>query len=372
MSYLDVCLNAAFDASQPDGRRYAAFPSRGNPHYILPAFDSGGAAAGLRFFNSGGQSRRIAALAHIAGPATTVIANVGSGIVPGSVRDIPALRGEDPRNPLSLVVRLGTKRANAKPVIALVEDGVVIRVAKIGVTSLSERLVLQEAASLRMLADLDLGDLLTPRWVDFVTLADRPVLIQTALPTQTGAPLSEAEVRSTAARIGASVGVDEQTLAESAWLQHVRDRTPSGTGARIDALRAKAAELSASEAWSIPVPIGTWHGDFTRWNATVIGSQVAVWDWERFGEPAPLGFDLLHWHFQRSFAADRSGSASARGLLDAAPVLLGDYGYDAPLARAVAQAYLVEIGLRYALDVNRLGGDEVARLERWLMPALAA
>jgi hypothetical protein len=263
-------------------------------------------------------------------------------------------------------------RANAKPVIALVEDGVVIRVAKIGVTSLSERLVRQEGASLRMLADLDLGDLLTPRWVDFVTLANRPVLIQTALPTQTGAPLSDAEVRSTAARIATSAGVSEHALADSAWLQHVWDRMPSGSGARMDALRSKAGELAGSAAWSIPVRIGTWHGDFTRWNATVIGSQVAVWDWERFGDPAPLGFDLLHWNFQRTFAADRSGPDSALRLLDAAPVLLRDYGYDAPIARAVAQAYLVEIGLRYALDVNPLGGAEVARVERWLMPALGA
>ena len=63
---------------------------------------------------------------------------------------------------------------------------------------------------------------------------------------------------------------------------------------------------------------GGWHGDWTPWNnARFDPDRIVLWDWERSGQPAPLGFDAIHYRFQ---ALVHGPSGSLRRLLDESTV----------------------------------------------------
>ena len=72
---------------------------------------------------------------------------------------------------------------------------------------------------------------------------------------------------------------------------------------------------------------GSWHGDWTPWNMAFSGGRVLVWDWERFENGVPVGFDAVHYQLQG--AVTRNGAeaqAAAEVALFTAPMTLGPLG----------------------------------------------
>src|SRR5690606_19279441 len=48
----------------------------------------------------------------------------------------------------------------------------------------------------------------------------------------------------------------------------------------------------------VELTLGAWHGDWTPWNMAWDGTQVLLWDFERFATGVPVGFDRVHYALQ--------------------------------------------------------------------------
>jgi hypothetical protein len=71
-----------------------------------------------------------------------------------------------------------------------------------------------------------------------------------------------------------------------------------------------------------------------------------VWDWEHAATAAPVGFDVLHFHFQLRFIGERRPLAdSLREAAAAARGSLRSLGVDDP--GLLARLHLLELALRY-------------------------
>lgn len=120
----------------------------------------------------------------------------------------------------------------------------------------------------------------------------------------------------------------------------------------------------------VTIPTGAWHGDLNPGNLRLTSEQCPVWDWERFGDDAPLGFDLLHHDLHRDIAvAGKSPLAAAEELLERAPALLAPWQKPAAAA-VVVRMYLLTLALRYIRDGQATAGAHVGRVDQWILPAL--
>src|SRR5690606_197042 len=120
---------------------------------------------------------------------------------------------------------------------------------------------------------------------------------------------------------------------------------------------------------ALEVPFGAWHGDFTFTNLAVLRDDVLVWDWERYAQGVPVGFDLVHHHVQQYLLAPGFDVAGfVRELPRRTPAGLAAAGLSEAEAVAVTKLYLVEIATRYVHDRQ----DEVGMLRTVLPEMLGA
>ena len=120
------------------------------------------------------------------------------------------------------------------------------------------------------------------------------------------------------------------------------------------------------------ISFGAWHGDWARWNFVARGHRLAVWDWERYDRPVPVGYDLLHYFLQDNVGPRRDRFATGAPLLvERAPELLAGWPLTARAARTTALLYVLDLSLRYLADDQRATGGGGA-VETWAFPTLAA
>jgi hypothetical protein len=112
-----------------------------------------------------------------------------------------------------------------------------------------------------------------------------------------------------------------------------------------DVSRALTLWLDRLAGSAEPMAFGRWHGDWVPWNMGQVGNRLAVWDWEYSSSDVPVGFDLLHWHYQQGLSQDL---ASAVRAVDEATDGLGTQGVAPPTFAMVASLYLLEIFIRAA------------------------
>lgn len=268
--------------------------------------------------------------------------------------------------PVVATLALTHQRPNRKPVLQVFDQaGHTLAFAKVGVSPLAARLVDAEAAALAAVADAELPHVHAPRVLHAGRWQDMPVLVTSPLPLRR-APRLDSDVLLRAMREISAV--------------------PSGDGTGyFDALAARAMDAGALAApWQDvfdelvtarelgPVRFGSWHGDLTEWNCARSRARLAVWDWERFASPAPVGFDRLHYLLNHLVRARRDGfRAAAARLVDASAELLAPWGLSADTAITVALLYLLDIALRYVCDDLR-SSDPGGRVEEWAFPVIRA
>ena len=91
------------------------------------------------------------------------------------------------------------------------------------------------------------------------------------------------------------------------------DARDDGTDANEEARAlANAADQLVASAGHVELTFGAWHGDWTPWNMATTATTVLVWDWERFGTGVPVGYDALHFDFQRLLDPWRRGRRRRR------------------------------------------------------------
>ena len=192
---------------------------------------------------------------------------------------------------------LGPPRANRKPVLQVFStDGAFLAVAKVGVNELTSDLAKGEAAALRTVGERNFHTVLAPRLLGEASRDGHTMVLQSPLEVPSGPAVPErATLRAVFNEISRSGGVSTVSLAASEYTEGLRRRVLQMTH---DEMRDRAAAvLDDLTARDMSLDFGAWHGDLTPWNLAAYGNRVLVWDWERFADGVPLGFDALHYTF---------------------------------------------------------------------------
>lgn len=270
----------------------------------------------------------------------------------GGAQDIEAHLGSLLNEPVVVSVHVGTARANRKPVLQVLDHlGHTLAFAKVGHTGLAKELVRTEAQALRRLATSDLSSIQAPtllhhgRWRGMELLVMTPLSVRSAIrrrvpdvPVQ--AMLELATSRANTSTVGEE-GMPSRTRTTLTALRDERSRETST--AYLD---------SIERHWSgHPLDLGAWHGDWSPWNMSMRRAQVRLWDWERYAEDVPLGFDALHYRLQvLRFTHRLSWERAVPALLGDATGLLAPLGVPRESARLVTQLYLASLCSRYLHD----------------------
>lgn len=276
---------------------------------------------------------------------------------------------------ITVSVAITPARANRKPVLHLLDSrGRSVGYCKVGVTPLTDLLVSREADVLTALARSELQIVEAPRLLYRGQWHGHEVLVCSPLPTRR-AHAASPDVLAAAMLELSKLELPGDPICDS-YLLSLAARTRDGEHRASEHNRAAARQLAdfgaALSEHPGSVPIGCAHGDWTPWNCGQLGNRLLTWDWERCRTGMPLGFDALHFALQQAVVERRiSHAAAARSIVDRAPQLLCSWRLADSVARTLAIAYLLEIGLRYVVDDQRAAGGFGSTIEEWALPVIS-
>jgi hypothetical protein len=363
----------------PAGSEFLVVPGLGRPRLLVPAGSRRAAATAVRRYSEPGSRMarlRLAALglAMSSGAGPLIMRDRVRILEPGEPGDtIETYLADALGTDVRISLHVGPARANRKPVLQLLSDGgEVLGFAKIGVNDLTRRLVAAETASLRALAGVRLQHTAVPAVLHSGTWQGLEVLVQSPLPIwRKRVPLDAVRLADSMLEIAESAGTRRERLTTSTlWTgltAALAELSPTPT---VESLRNAFAGLT-ERAGDVEVAFGSWHGDWTPWNMAAVPGRLLVWDWERFSEGVPVGFDALHYELQA--AVVRKGAdarAAVARCLDRAEALLAPFDVDRGHASAVALAYLVTLAVRYLQDGQAEAGARLGVLGSWLLAEL--
>jgi hypothetical protein len=349
------------------------------PRLLLPAAPAAGAAAVRGYGEPGSRSSRLGAralsLALATGIAgTTLRSRIRVHIPPGADTIESYLRAALGRD-LLVSMHLGPARANRKPVLQLLTArGQPAGFAKIGTGPLTRALVQAERDALTRLSGAGLADVTLPHVLHYGEWREMNVLVLSALPVwQRRRPVVAerlAAAMNSVARVG---GVRREPLAGGGYWRRLGERlAATDENADRHALAGLLDTLGA-RADAAPLALGSWHGDWTPWNMACTSSGLLVWDWERFADGVPLGFDALHYRLQKDVVPGRREPRdAAAGCIADAPRLLAPFGLGAKEARITGILYLADLATRYLTDRQAKASARLGAPGGWLIPAAAA
>jgi hypothetical protein len=255
---------------------------------------------------------------------------------------------------VAMGIGVGDAAPNRKPTLQLFAlDGRGLGYAKLGWNELTRQLVGNEVRALRVLADHPPRGVDVPRllacgpWngLELAVTAPLPAGVRRHRPPGRVPPLEVTR------EIAGLHGTRALPLAASPyWARTHRLVAEAGDGDdRLTAALQRYQGHLEQRCGATVLTFGSWHGDWVPWNLAWQGGRLFAWDWEHSGEDAPLGFDLLHWHFQLAFVLERRSpsDAMARCLHQAVPELV-KLGVAEPAAHDTAAVYLLELALRHA------------------------
>lgn len=357
--------------SSGSGRAMLFLPSASRPKIVVPSGQPHAAAAAIDMFTShrhGVDRWKFRALSWLVRTGLADRARAGICIADAGL-DKELSRFFD--QPVHSSMRLGPPRANRKPVLCVATSaGNITGVAKVAMNTLTRKLIRNEARALEILPTLQLRTLDTPRLLTLRQWQGHQILIES--PVSTTGEKPPARVLSHALRdLAMSRKVITARADASPYLSDLHSDLQhlGGTGRQVaDALRG-AVQSQPQRL----VHHGTWHGDLTPWNCSLAaGDTLSVWDWERFADGVPLGYDALHYATQQKIAGRTPTPRDAMHAITQSRSLLS--GFDVPLEdrEFTAVCYLSEIARRYLGDAQDKAGARAGHVDRWIAPGLSA
>jgi phosphotransferase family enzyme len=359
-----------------DRTEFLVVPSMQRAKLLLPRRPRRAAAAALRHYKaSAAAPRRLA----FHGLALAAQAGLGD-ILPHRISieagqeaadaDISGYLAGVLHQEVIISLRIGPPRANRKPVLELLTaDGKLLGFAKVGVNALTRELVRAEAAALAALGAARLVRLVTPRLIHHGQWQGHEVLVQGAL-SGTTPPRNWTGMSQAMAELAAVQGVTRLPADQSPYWRDLRHRLASCTQRDlVDAMLQALGHLQPAAATTI-IAFGSWHGDWTPWNMTVSGGRALVWDWERFADGVPVGYDAVHYRLQALVSSGWAPRAAAEATVAEAPAVLAPFGIQPGPARFIAALYLLEIAARYLHDGQAEAGARLGDVGNWVLPAL--
>ena len=373
----DIGRGSGTRGKAPEHRSFYVFPGLSRPRLLVPV-DVPAAAHMLRRLgkdrSSWARRARNVAPHAVRTPAFSLLRwptlRLTSGRVAGGdsiERHLRDQLGVDVR----VGIMLGTPRANQKPVLQMFgRDGSVIGFAKIGHNDLTAELVRNEARTLDLLGRRRPVLFETPRLLHHGQWQTLEVCAMSALSGKLGVHTPHDQRIAAMAELARLFGSTKQPLGASEYYRRLGvrvDRVHEGeTRRRLAAgLRAIANRWSDAE-----VELGAWHGDWGHWNMALDGTVVQLWDWERFDDQVPIGFDGLHFRAQSVRPATPAVRQQEGSFSDSVPEELGAFGVPAALHEVTLALYLLEVGIRYATDLNHPTGEHVRNRCAWAIDFL--
>lgn len=397
-------------------REFLLLPSRRHPSLALPAAGGGVAAAAVRKYSQGvGWTERAArtlasgvlrlpggyvTLRRLARDRLRVSAPVGA-LVDSIERHLGEILGAD----VVVTMTVGPPRANRKPILqVLALDGRTVAFVKVGTSAVSQALVRGEAEVLSALwsADRPPRQLRIPRVLHHGRWRGLDLLVLTPV-RPTSLRWRRQDVPTAAMReLAGWLGTSRRPLSTSEAWKLAQDTPAQLADPRQAAEFERLVDVAGQRYGDVELALGAWHGDWTPWNMAWDGTQVLLWDFERFATGVPVGFDLLHYTLQvvlrdrgeraaadvvravltgdpsrvRAATGRRRGVAGGlvqRAVTDLVSRRVDDAhdpfaGNDVP---AVVVAYLVELARRYLLASEPPEGAPLRSRTRWLLDLLA-
>ncbi len=343
---------------------YLVLPSLARPRYLVPvAAPRAVTAAFTEHLATAKTSSRALGVMVASGARLGMLGRVGtSRLRIGIDRRIPEKRRADwlilSRLARELdvpgaygIIAIRRQMPNSKPTARVfTQDGLALGYLKLGWSEATDELVENETQTLVSL-DGRVGPVTTPTVAASGGWSGHRFHLARSLPTGVR-PWSGEAGHPTAIRAVASTGwVRSVPLAGSEYAE--------GTIARLERARAEGvAEAEPLLEWlrrlcrlpgaDADLQMGRWHGDWIPWNLGKVGDTTVAWDWEYSAPSAPLGFDLVHWHFQSRLAkSDGTLSVAAEAAWRNASQL-SQVGVPDEHQRLVVSGYLIEILTRAA------------------------
>jgi hypothetical protein len=364
------------DASGEHIVEYLVVPDARRPRLLVPSGSRKVAVAAVRRYaepqSRGGKLKRDAVVAAIRTGAAGLLLRdrikitgpVGASI-DGHLRT--ALGRE-----LAVSIHIGPARANRKPVLQLISpEGDTFGFGKLGTGPLTQRLVRAETNALTALGDSGLTKLTVPRVLYAGQWNGLQVLVQSALPVWLPrAPLTPRRLASAMIDIAGCCGYTNGTLATSRYWAELRTRLAHVSDRPEGAQLSAAAEALTRQAGYGNFRYGAWHGDWAPWNMANLADALLVWDWERFAQHVPVGFDAIHHELQRRIQAGGDATAAVEATVRKAGDLLQPFAVAPEVRELTALLYLVDLAVRYLTDRQAEAGARLGVLGTWLLPVL--
>lgn len=266
--------------------------------------------------------------------------------------------------PLSVAIGLTNPGPNRKPILQMFDQrGAPIAFVKVGWNDVTKDMVDNEAAALASLTVDGTTHLSRPtvllyeRWQGLTILATRPLPLDVVgYPQAADPPQALSEVLPSASAVET-----HPALVPSEYWRSVRERSDAvvaaGTmsGDEVTVLRRTVEDVEASAPANIAC--GPWHGDWSFWNLACAGRDLWAWDWEHYAPSVPVGFDPVHFVFQREFVHRRRSVADAlEAVARNASLTTGRGQHPAAHRLVTATLYPLEMYLRAASLFTRNAG----------------
>lgn len=247
--------------------------------------------------------------------------------------------------PVRLSIAVGPPRPNRKPVIRCYGERGLVAVAKLGPSPHTAEMVDNEARWLTALDSSPLDGVTTPRLLHSGSYAGSALLVMDALDLDSDLGLDFGQVPLAVVRELTDRYRGDERLIDTQWWHDLGRRLERP---ELGLVVAQVAGVQLDPRFN-DIEISAWHGDWSPWNmGRTPAGDLCIWDWERSMVGVPVGFDVLHLHFQYGEGLDGAGG-DLRGL-----------GVPDSHHSLVKRLYLFEVCARHA-DADALAGDRYAR-----------
>jgi hypothetical protein len=376
---LDLLYPEPCRRDQKDGEvvaDYYVVPDARRPRLLVPSTSRRVAAAAVRRYaepqSRTAKLKRDAVVAALRTGASGVLLRDRIRITGPAGESIDGYLREALGREVSVSIHIGPARANRKPVLQLISpDGETVGFGKLGTGPLTQRLVRAETNALIALGRSGLTKLTVPTVLHAGQWRGLQVLVQSALPVWLPrAPLTDRRLAGAMLDIAGCCGFATGTLAGAAYWTDLRGRLAAVGDRGEGAALAAAAEQLVRHAGETTLRYGSWHGDWAPWNMANLADALLVWDWERFAQGVPVGFDAVHHELQRRIQASDDATGAVEATVRRAGDLLAPFGVDPAARELTALLYLVDLAARYLTDRQAEAGARLGVLGTWLLPVL--
>lgn len=278
------------------------------------------------------------------------------------------------REQITVGIHLGPPRANQKPVLQIMRSsGECIAFAKVGINPLTCERVASEISALQRVTEADLTHLSVPRVLHHGTWNSLAYVVLAPVQTWAAEGIRKSSRLAAMRELAEVFGRHSVPLRDLDWWKQTQEHLAAASSDREGRALASAAAVVTDRWGDRRIDIGTAHGDWTPWNMATPSGRCVVWDWERFSEGIPIGFDALHYDLQTTVRIKGKSPREALECVAArADHLVGQNGAAPTDGDLVLALYMVGLGERFVSDGQLKAEARKGSLFTWLLPGMEA